>query len=359
METIFIGIPAFNEEDIHQTIRTALGKAKEPQNVRIGIVLHYPKGDFPDLRMYPNVKVITVEDKVGLGTGLTRDLACSLYDGETYYLQIDAHTVFKPHWDEILKRNYKELNKTVDKPIISTYVPYWYRDRKTGQPLTMFGTADFDAPCETMWSLVTKGDPRALDMQDPEKYRELVYGIEAVESPAASAADFSQSNYEEEHVFAGHFMFTSGKYLEEVPFDPLTTYHEENTYPMRAWTRGYRIFNMKDHALWTREMYTKGRDVPGSWKSTYDVKDENGISFRDKVIEGTLRNKDILTGKVLGIWGAPTQELLDEYEKASGIDYKKIYEKMYKTVEETGDKYLAARNLYELEQKREREQANS
>jgi hypothetical protein len=359
METIFIGIPAFNEEDVHITIRTALGKAKSPKRVHIGIVLHYPNGDYPDLTMYPNVEVIAIDDKVGLGTGLTRDLACSLYKGEDYYLQIDAHTVFKPNWDEILIKNYKELKKTVDKPIISTYVPYWYRDRKTGQPLTMFGTADFDAPCETMWSLVVKGNPRALGMEDPERYREFTYGIEGIESPAACVADFSKSNYEEQYVFAGHFMFTTAKYLEEVPFDPLTTYHEENSYPMRAWTRGYRIFNMKDHALWTREMYTKGRDVPNSWKSTIEIKHEDGVSFRDKVTEGTLRNKDILTGKVLGIWGAPTQELLDEYEKASGINYKEIYKKMYEAVEEFGDKYPAAKNLYDLEKQREREQADS
>jgi hypothetical protein len=355
MVTIFIGIPAFNEEDIYQTVASAFGKAAEPQNVRVGVVLHYPNGNYPDLRMFPNVRVIAIDDKVGLGTCLTRDLACSLYTSEDYYLQIDAHTIFKPGWDSILKSNYKELKKTVEKPIISTYVPYWYRDRITSQALTMFGTTGFDEPCETMWTLVTKGNPRAIDV-DEEKYKHLVYGIEAVESPAAANADFSKSNYEEQYVFAGHFMFTSAKYLEEVPFDPLLTYHEENVPPLRAWTRGYRIFNMKDHALWTREMYTKGRDVPNSWKSMYEVKDENGIAFRDKVIAGTLRNKDILTGKVLGIWGAPNQELLDAYEKASGINYKEMYEKMYKTVEEVGDKYFAAKQLYELEKKRDREE---
>ena len=351
METIFIGIPAFNEEDIHETIRTALGKARQPQNVHIGIVLHYPAGNFPDVRMYPNVKVIAISDAIGLGTSVTRDLACSLYEGETYYLQIDGHTMFKQNWDEILKVNYKELQKITEKPIISTYVPYWFRDRKTGQALNMFGTNDFDYPCSHMWSLVTKGNPRAINV-DEEAYRHLVYGIEAVESPAAATANFENSNYEEQYVFAGHFMFTTAKYLEEIPFDPLVTYHEENTAPLRAWTRGYRIFNMRDHALWTREMYTQGRDVPNSWKSTYEVKDENGVSFRDKVIQGTLRNKDILTGKVLGIWGAPNQKLLDEYEKASGINYKEIYRKMYETVEEVGDKYFAAHQLYELEKKR-------
>jgi hypothetical protein len=348
VETIFIGIPAFNEEDIHQTIKTALGKASNPASVHISVVLHHPKGDFPDLSMFPNVHVIKVDEEFPLGTSVTRDLAASAYSGEDYYLQIDAHTVFKPMWDTILKANYKELKKITDKPIISTYIPYWYRDRVTSQALTMHGSNDFDV-YGIPWGLVAKTDPRALGMEDPERFRIFAYGAESVNSPGACTVDYSKSNYSEQYLTAGHFLFTSGKFLEEVPFDPLITYHEENTTPLRAWTRGYRIFTMKDHVMWTREMYTNGRDVPNSWKTSFQVKDSNGVSFRDRVIQGTLRNKDILTGKVFGVWGAPDQASLDAYEAASGIDYKKFYADMYKVVEETGDRYPAAKDLYDLE----------
>ena len=344
METIFIGIPAYNEEDIHQTIKTALGKATNPAAVRIGVALHYPNKDFPNLSMYPNVKPIFIDEPIGLGTGPTRDLAASMYDGEDYYLQIDAHTIFRKGWDSILKANYKELKKIVDKPIISSYVPFWYRDKTTGDAVTMRGDKNFDEQA-LAWSIHHK----SIELKNDKKaFEHLVYSVEGVDSPAAHTADFSKSDYEEEFVTAGHFIFTSGKFLEEVPFDPLITYHEENTTPMRAWTRGYRIFNMKDHALWTREMF-KGRDVPNSWRSTMQVEHELSGSFASKVIEGSLRNKEILTGKVLGIWGAPTKELLDEYEKAAGVDYKKFYEEMYKVVEKTGEEHYAAKKLYDLD----------
>ena len=352
METIFIGIPAYNEEDIHLTIQSALNKAQDPELVHIGVVLHYPKKDFPDVTMYPNVKVIAIDSPIGLGTGPTRDLAASLYDNETYFLQIDAHTIFRPMWDVILKANYKELNKTVEKPIISGYIPYWFRDKVTGQPLTMNHDVNFDKAYPG-WMLVSKDDPRWRD-RDEENFRHWAYGMEGVNSPAAFPPDFSKSNYVEQYLTAGHFIFTSGKYLEEIPYDPLITYHEENTTPLRAWTRGYRIFCMKDHAIWTREMMSNGRDVPNSWRSTYDVPlDPEKKPFVEMVVDGTLRNKDILTGKITGIWGAPTVELLREYEKASGIDYQKFYEEMYKVVEETGNKYNAGRKLYDLEKKRE------
>lgn len=345
METIFIGIPAYNEEDIHQTIKTALGKATNPSAIRMGVVLHYPNKDFPNLNIYPNVKIIAIDNQMGLGTCLTRDLAASLYEGEDYYLQIDAHTIFKAGWDSILKANYKELKKTVEKPIISGYVPFWYKDKVTGETLTMRGDSEFEKSA-IPWTQVPKSVGLKNNVID---FEEQAYTVEGLDTPFAKEANFSSSNYEEQFLTSGHFIFTSGKFLEEVPFDPLLTYHEENTTPMRAWTRGYRIFNMKTQVLWTREMY-RGRDVVNSWRShASTIRNEAGEVFADKIIDGCLRNKEILTGKILGIWGAPTQELLDQYELTSGIDYKKFYEEMYKVVEKTGNKHYAAKRLYDLD----------
>lgn len=348
METIFIGIAAYNEEDLIDTVQTALEKAKHPERVYLGVVSHYPKGDFPDLSAFANTQVIHVSETIGLGLGVTRNLAASLYNGEDYYLQIDAHTVFKQNWDSILIDAYKSLTNVADKPIISTYVPHYHRDRVTSQKLTMAKDELWEKDY-TPWTLVTKSHPDAIGMEDKDTYYKFAYGIEALDSPGAKNADFSVNNYEEQYFISGHFLFTSALFLQEVKYDPLLAYHEENVIAMLAWTRGYRIFNANIHVLWTREMWGLGRDVVNSWKVTYLEKDEHGVCFRDKVVAGTLRNKEILTGKVLGEWGAPTQELLDQYEKAAGLDYKKFYSDMYKMVERTGTFYYAARALYDLE----------
>lgn len=351
MNTIFVGIAAYNEEDIIDTIQTALEKAAFPETISIGVVLHYPKGDFPNLSKWPSVKIIKISETIGLGLGVTRDLAASLYNGEDYYLQIDAHTVFKQNWDTILIKNYNMLKEVTDKPIISTYVPYYYRDRLTGQKLTMAKNEDWEGYYEP-WTLVSKSQPNAIGMEDEGRYRMFAYGIEALDTPAAKTADFSKHPYEEQYFISGHFLFTSASFLDEVKYDPQLAYHEENVIAMLAWTRGYRIFNIKDHVLWTREVHTMGRDIPNSWKVTYLEKDSNGVCFKDKVVAGTLRNKDILTGKVLGKWGAPTKELLEAYEQAAGLNYKKFYEDMYAVVENTGYEYPAGRLLYELEKYR-------
>lgn len=101
----------------------------------MGACLQYTDNQYPDLSLFPNVKTIKIEGLVGAGLGVARGLASTLYDKEEYYLQIDAHTVFKNGWDETLIRNYKELNKTIDKPIISAYVPYYYKDIDSGEKL--------------------------------------------------------------------------------------------------------------------------------------------------------------------------------------------------------------------------------
>jgi hypothetical protein len=119
---------------------------------------------------------------------------------------------------------------------------------------------------------------------------------------------------------------------------------------MRAWTRGYRIFSIKEDVLWTREMF-HGRDIRNSWRSKADESPEGETPFKTKVVMGTLRNKDILTGKVLGVWGAPTLELLEEYEKAAGVDYKEFYKKMYDLVEKDKSRFYASTALYELDKK--------
>ena len=345
---IFINIAAYNEEDILDTIDTAFSKADNPDNVHIGIVLQYPEGNFPDLDKYKNIKIIKRHEKVGLGLGVARGLASTLYDEEEYYLQIDGHTVFRKNWDTIAMSNYNKLKEIAEKPIISTYVPYYYRDKVTGQKLTMAKNEDWDGEY-IGWTLVPKSHPSSIGMEDKEKYKRFVYGIEALESPGAANANFIGFGYEEHYLISGHFLFTSGSFVKDVKYDPQLAYHEENVIAMLAWTRGYRIFNIKDHVLWTRAMHEIGRDVPKSWKETYLEKDENGICFRDKVVAGTLRNKQILTGQVIGEYGAPSKELLDKYQQALGFDYVEFYKNLDKIVEETGDMYPAAKFLYDLE----------
>ena len=351
MGTIFIGFPAYNEEDVVQTVRTALGKAANPMDVHIGIGMQYPDGNFPDLSMFPNVKYIHVTDRDPIGIGPTRDLAASLYDGQDYYLQIDAHTIFTPMWDVKLQAHHKELSKIVERPMISQYLPDWHRNRETGKPTSMNMDYDFDNIKNHLgWRLIAKTQAPWRNKEE-DMFMHWTYGVEGINSPYPVDADFSKSNYQEQWLSSGHFNFTLGSFVQDVPYDPELVYHDENTTPMRAWTRGYRIFCMKNPPLWTREMMTRGRDVVDGWRSVYTRPGLDGRTMEERLVVSLLRNKDILTGKITGVWGAPSKELLAEYEKASGIDYNKFYENMYRVAEAMPDRYPAAFRLMELDRK--------
>lgn len=350
MGTIFIGFPAYNEEDVVQTVRTALGKAANPSDIHIGIGMQYPSGDFPDLSMFPNVKTIHVIDPDPLGISPTRDLAVSLYDGQDYFLQIDAHTIFSSMWDVKLQAHHKELSKITSKPMISQYLPDWHRNKETSEVFTMNMDKNFEA-VHSGWTLVAKTQAPWRGAEE-SSFRYWTYGVEGIPSPYPIEADFSKANYQEQWLSSGHFNFTLGSFLEDVPYDPDLVYHDENVTPMRAWTRGYRIFCMKNPPLWTRELMTRGRDIPNSWRSVYTKVGQNGRTMEERLMDSLLKNKDILTGEITGIWGAPTKELLEEYEKASGINYQQFYKDMYKVAEEMGDAYPTAKKLMEMDRKR-------
>jgi hypothetical protein len=48
--------------------------------------------------------------------------------------------------------------------------------------------------------------------------------------------------------------------------------------------------------------------------------------YKFRSSSGYTRIKDILTGKILGYWGAPTLEKLKEFEKVIDLDFNKFYE---------------------------------
>jgi hypothetical protein len=331
-KTIFIGFPAYNEEDVELTITTALGNAKYPENIHFGILLHYTNGNFPDISVYPNVKYIKSDYPIGLGTGQSRKIVASLHEDEEYYLQVDAHTIFKRNWDSILIKRYEELNKLFYKPIITTMVPTWSKDE--------FG------------NILNQNDEQ--DMSDIEPWgmsfkeiNEDIFINTGLPTPHHKKIDF-KTFYHEQYLVAANFFFTKSTYLEEIPFDVKIKYHEENITAMRAWTRGYQFFAIKEDIMWTRVMYNKNMPED-SWRNMLSVKDKNGITFYHLAIEGLLRNKDLLTGKVLGKWGAPSQQDLNDYEEVSGINYKLFYEQMEQFAKTNKLEYTRAKHIYDLE----------
>jgi hypothetical protein len=329
---IFVCTSAYNDTDLDITLSTAFYRAANPENIYFGIALQYPDMPLPDLSRYNNVRTNVINISSPIGTSPSRVYAVELLEDESYFLSIDSHTVFKQDWDKNLLEYYAILKEKFDKPIISTYSPYWYRDKNgTFFNQNKHTNMDEEMPIYT------------LKFKEKDEFNNDVFIM-----PTPTWNKPVEKKYEEHHLIGAHLLFTESSYIKEVPFDPEITYHEENTTAMRAWTRGYRIFAINKDVLWTREMF-HGVVDQNSWRTKVFKQDDFGKTYSEKIISGALRCKDILLGKELGLYGAPTKELLEQYEMAAGINHKEIYEKIYNYVKLNFHRDSMAKSMYEMD----------
>jgi hypothetical protein len=309
---IFICTAAFNEDDLVQTIDSCLSTAEYPDNISFGLALQYPDTPYPDLSKFKNVRYVKMDDPFPYGTSPSRNIAASLRQDEHYFLSIDAHMIFKPKWDSYLFYYYDLLSHSYEKPVITTYTPYWWRDHETGAVTNQLGSTDLNTDMTTM----------LLRFKNENDIKTGLYQI-----PSPTWHRSVVRPYEEHHLASAHFLFAKSSFLDDVPFDPLLTYYEENTLALRAWTRGYRMFSIEKDVLWTREMFA-GRDVPNSWRANSIRKNKNNEVYQERVMQGANRCKEILTGGILGLYGSPSEELRLMYEEAAGINYETEYSKI-------------------------------
>ena len=300
-KTIFISMPAYNEEDLQQTIKSALSNAEYPDRIYFGIFYHNSEEQHENIN-YPNTRVIYAKYPNTLGIGISRANAASLYDGQDYFFQIDSHMLFEKKWDSKILLQMENLLNITDKPIISTYVPWWARLED--------GT-------------ILQYSPESNFICSPMKYMGFLYEGH----PAFTLDDKTYENgkdYIEHYGIAGHFIFTVGSFQQDVMPDPLDMFEgEEETIAVRAWTRGYRIFCIKNPIAFHKN---KGIGIlnPKDRRHYFGPQDEHDFYVRKNKIF-RKRTRDILTGKIVGYWGAESLEKLREYEMKAGIDFNKVY----------------------------------
>ena len=120
METIFISIASYRDPKTQDTVNNLISTAAYPKNLRIGVVEQNLKEDnFRCLPIRNKVRVLKLNE--GVGPAHARFLASTLWNKETYFLQIDSHMSFIKNWDIILIDDLKKC-PTV-KSILTCYPP--------------------------------------------------------------------------------------------------------------------------------------------------------------------------------------------------------------------------------------------
>jgi len=301
MNTIFVAIACYLDYELKYTILDCINKAKYPENLRFGICLQYDENegtnehvlDFLESKL--PIKVLKYPYTESQGGCWARNLAQSLYDGETYHLQIDSHTRFIHNWDEIVINDYNELNKTVAKPLISFLPPCYSRIDDRG--------IDFDF--------------RHIHELDKINHPKFEYITDEYWPAYGGYSNEQHTGYRPSSVVIlyGGFVFSEGNWVVEVKQDPEHYYTgEEFALTIRSYTKGYDIFTPSYIIAWHRaHPKTPKKHFNNNPEEIALTKHRHAISRLKMLIEGIGD---------LGEYGVGNVRTVDQYAEFAKIDFK-------------------------------------
>lgn len=299
--SIFVSIASYLDPMLFFTLDDAVAKAVRPDLLSFGVVDQHGEDQRAAIAALPfarQLRYVHVHPEDTLGVSWARSTAFSLYNGETFLLQIDSHTLFEHGWDEQLRRLHRRLLERSPKPIVSTY-PYRF-DMVDGVPCY--------APGEGRTALVLRPHPASRLAPDDAVLRFAARHLFTSE-PVIGC-----------HVSAG-FLFAAGRFVEEVPYDPYLYFHgEEQSLAVRAFTRGWDIFHPLAAPLY--HLYkSEGTPCAGHhWHGEADAR----RAFRAAYLADRARqrlNRLLMGDGLPGAYGLGPARTMAQFRELSGIDY--------------------------------------
>jgi hypothetical protein len=308
--TIFVSLASYCDNLLDQTMTSAMTKAKYPKELRFGVVeqQYLEKRLRPEITKFPQVRYIGIDVREARGACWARALAMTLYNDEDYFLQVDAHTVFEQDWDETLIKWMGHCGKKSLKPLLSSYPPSF--EMKDGQAVLQQASRCL----ATSW-VVNEAWPNEADGNDIV----LHFRAHVLTDATEPVPGF--------HI-AGGLVFTLGKFVYEVPYDPHLYFQgEEQNISARAYTHGYDIYHIPEapiYHLYAAEKEGKP-DVERNQRETHWVEDKDKLrKERWWELDKRARKRlvDLLhKGLDLGIYGIGKERTMEDFANFSGIDY--------------------------------------
>lgn len=283
-EKIFVQIASYRDSQLIPTIKSCLENADKPELIHFGICWqHDETEDLSEYLSNPNFKIISIHYTQTLGCCWARNKVQQLYTDEEYTLQLDSHHRFVKGWDTLLKDMYEKLIlKGISKPLITAYLPN-YNPEKDPEERVM-------TPLKIDFKEITRDSQTIFVPKPLDNYLDLTEPVEA-------------------RFFSAHFVFTSGEFIKEVPYDPeLYFIGEEMSITVRAFTHGYSLFH--PHILIAWHEYTR-KYRPKQWDDDSD--------WLKKDIKSKTHYLDIFTD--FGTFGIGRERTIQDYINYSGIDF--------------------------------------
>ena len=244
---IYVQIPAYRDRELVPTLESLFREAAAPERLRVAVAWQFGPEEAHlerTLRSRSNVEVHAIPAAESLGCNWARSLLQERWDGEPYTLLLDSHHRFVPGWDTQVVTLFEEVRSAgIAKPLLTSYLPpYDPRLEPAGRGSGLLQIQLLERLDGMMFRLV--GHP--------------VHNGHTVTAPFPA------------HFTSLHFLFTSGAFNDEVPFDAsIYFFADEVAIALRAFTHGYELLHPHCSLGW--HLYDRATRVThwtdhGTWR---------------------------------------------------------------------------------------------
>jgi hypothetical protein len=289
MSSIFVQISAYHDHELHKTIIDCMAKSSGVNTINFGVHVCYDGVDDIEYVYMSNIKYVKSKAPEGLGVGQGRYLANELYNGEDYYLQIDAHTRFAQDWDINLINDHSLYTKQGCKPILTAYPSgYHYNNSQ----------------------IVYDQNPSVV-YADFEKNDELKYSDFLHQTSMANES----GNIFTRAVSAGH-IFASGSISSIKPNRKMFNWGEEFMVALRLFTHGYDLMLPSKQNLY--HLYYGDRPENQRKLSGKDFPEDTDAIFAESQNE----IKRIISNNIIGDQELGSERTLKDFWYYADIKFK-------------------------------------
>lgn len=299
---IYVSIASFRDPECQNTVCDLFIKASHPERIFVGICWQadreLDKDCFVNQPRFPkHLRNLIYHPSESKGGCWARAQALSMWQGEEYILQIDAHMRFVPGWDTLM---IDALERCPSKQAVLSTMPPNY------DPPHKLQDCSHGITLAHVKRLGKKDELQPLHIGGHFRPIELTNN-----QPVLGA------------FFIGNFMFAPAKAVQQVPFDPHIYFRgQELVYSARLWTHGWNIY--QPDRIVIHHYWGSVSRPPLGGKAHYKDKSEDAQTGRKRVrhllrLETTDDEAALID---IARYSMGSKRSLDAYWKFAGINLK-------------------------------------